>query len=165
MEIYAEMAYKLYQSSSIGLRFFNVYGPRQDPSSPYSGVISIFVDRLLREYPLIINGGYQTRDFIYVEDVVDIIYRSIVLSSKSDICEQVNVLTGKSATIDELADKLMKEIKISVEKNYNLLPVGDPEKSNGTTEKMVELLNVDLKQMVSLEEGLIETVRFINNNS
>ena len=59
----------------------------------------------------------------------------------------------------------MKEIKISVEKNYNLLPVGDPEKSNGTTEKMVELLNVDLKQMVSLEEGLIETIKFINNNS
>ena len=165
MELYAKTAYKLYQFSSIGLRFFNVYGPRQDPISPYSGVISTFINRLLREDSLVINGGYQTRDFIYVKDVVDIIYRSVVLSSKSDICEQINVLTGKTTTIDKLADKLMKETKISVDKNYNLLPVGDPEKSNGTTEKMVELLNVDLRQMVSLEEGLVETVKFINNNS
>mgnify|MGYP003682605265 CR=1 FL=1 len=165
MELYAEMAYKLYQFSSIGLRFFNVYGPRQDPSSPYSGVISIFVDRLLREYPLIINGGYQTRDFIFVKDVIDIIYRSIMLSSKKPVCEQINVLTGNTVTIDELASQLMKETSKSVEKNYNPLPVGDPEKSNGTTEKMVELLNVDLKQMVTLEEGLIETVEFIKNHS
>jgi len=86
-----------------------------------------------------------------------------VLSSKRNICEQINVLTGTTTTIDKLADKLMKETKISVEKNYNLLPFGDPEKSNGTTEKMIELINVDLKHMVSLEEGLIETVKFINN--
>jgi len=64
MELYAKTAHKLYQLSSVGLRFFNVYGPRQDPSSPYSGVISIFADRLLKTKNITINGGYQTCDFV-----------------------------------------------------------------------------------------------------
>jgi UDP-glucose 4-epimerase len=165
MEIYAQTAYKLYQLSSIGLRFFNVYGPRQDPSSPYSGVISIFVDRLLREESLTINGGFQTRDFIFVKDVVDSIYRSVVVSTQRVVCEQVNVLTGKTVSIDDLATQLMNEIKVNVEKKYQPLQVGDPEASNGTTEKMVKLLNANLEKMTSLEDGLAETVEFIKNHS
>ena len=103
MELYSTTAHKIYQLSSVGLRFFNVYGPRQDPSSPYSGVISIFADKLLKGQNITINGGYQTRDFIYVKDAVNIIYRAIVLASKNSICEASNVLTGKSVTIDKLA--------------------------------------------------------------
>jgi UDP-glucose 4-epimerase len=163
MELYAKTAFKLYQLSSIGLRFFNVYGPRQDPSSPYSGVISIFIDRLLKGVGITINGGYQTRDFIYVKDVVDTIYRSIVAASKSQICEYTNVLTGTTVSIDYLATLLMDEIGIDVDKNYQVLLAGDPEKSNGTTEKMIELLKVDPQEMVPLDQGLSETVDFIRN--
>ena len=165
MEIYAQTAHNLYQLSSIGLRFFNVYGPRQDPSSPYSGVISIFVDRLLRGESLTINGGFQTRDFIFVKDVIDMIYRSIVLSSTNSLCEQINILTGNTVSIDELATQLMKETNIIVDKNYNPLHVGDPEKSNGTTLKMIKLLNVNLEKMVALEGGLAETIEFIKYHS
>ena len=161
MELYAKTAFKLYQLSSIGLRLFNVYGPRQDPSSPYSGVISIFIDRLLKGKDITINGGYQTRDFIYVNDVVDIIFRSTILASTRQICEHVNVLTGNSVSIKYLASMLIENIVSDIDINYQALSVGDPERSNGTTKKMMKLLDVDLKKMVSLKYGLSQTVDFI----
>ena len=165
MELYAKTAYKLYQLSSIGLRFLNVYGPRQDPTSAYSGVISIFADRLLRRESITINGGYQTRDFIYVKDVVGIIFKSIVIVSNTALCEQINVLTGQSVTVDELANMLIKKIGVDVNKKYQELPVGDPEQSNGTTKKMVSQLKADLSDMVPIDSGLSETINFMRGQA
>ena len=76
-ELFARMTNKTFGLSSIALRFFNVYGERQDPKSKYSGVISIFIDRMLKKEEVTIYGGAQTRDFIYVEDVIRTIYRAI----------------------------------------------------------------------------------------
>ncbi len=161
MELYAKLAHKLYNLSSVGLRFFNVYGPRQDPGSPYSGVISVFADRLLKEQNIIINGGHQTRDFIYVKDVVTIIYSAITLASRNSICETSNVLTGESLSIDELAEKMIKTIDAKVEINYQSLPLGDPEQSNGSAKKMSKLFKVDPKKLVKLDNGLVSTLRSI----
>ena len=165
MELYSITAHKIYQISSVGLRFFNVYGPRQDPSSPYSGVISIFAEKLLNEQNITINGGYLTRDFIYVLDAVNIIYRAIVLASKNSICEASNVLTGESVTIDELAEQMMKIIDVKVEVNYQSLATGDPERSDGSTEKMVKLFTVELNKFTKLNNGLVDTVQYILNES
>ena len=165
MELYAEAANKLYQLSSIGLRFFNVYGPRQDPTSPYSGVISVFADRLLNDQSITINGGYQTRDFIYVKDVVECIYRAIKLTTGKTICEVSNILTGTSVTIDALADQMMDVVGVQVEKNYKELPAGDPEQSDGTSNKMQQLLSVDLNRFTTLGQGLIDTVRYIKSQN
>ena len=165
MEVYAKTAYKLYQLSSIGLRFFNVYGPHQDPTSSYSGVISKFVDRLLRKESITINGGYQTRDFIYVKDVVDIIFKSILVVSNTTLCEQTNVLTGQSVTIDELANMLIKKIGVDVDKKYQELPLGDPKQSNGTIKKMADLLKVDLSDMTPIDSGLSKTVNFMRGKA
>ena len=160
MELYSTTAHKIYQLSSVGLRFFNVYGPRQDPSSPYSGVISIFADKLLKGQNITINGGHQTRDFIYVKDVVNIIHRAITLASKNSICEISNVLTGESITIDELAEKMMKIIDVNVEVNYQSLPAGDPAQSNGSSKKMTKLFTVELDKLTKLDKGLVNTVQF-----
>ena len=160
MELYSTTAHKIYQLSSVGLRFFNVYGPRQDPSSPYSGVISIFADKLLKGQNITINGGHQTRDFIYVKDVVNIIYSAIILASKNSICEISNILTGESITIDELAEKMMKIIDVNVEVNYQSLPVGDPAQSNGSSKKMTKLFSVELDKFTKLDKGLVNTVQF-----
>lgn len=165
MELYAKTAFKLYQLSSIGLRFFNVYGPRQDPNSPYSGVISIFVDRLIKGLNITINGGHQTRDFIYVNDVVDIIFQSTILASEKQLCEHSNVLTGKSVSIDYLAKMLINQIEQDVDINYQALSIGDPENSSGSIKKMKELFGVDLKKMTSLNSGLSKTVDFIRDNN
>lgn len=89
---------------SAGLRFFNVYGPRQDPRSPYSGVISIFADRMSVGEPLILFGdGEQTRDFIYVGDVVALILRTLTITRDAHI---FNGCTGRATSLIELASTL-----------------------------------------------------------
>ena len=163
MEIYAKTANKLYQLSSVGLRFFNVYGPRQDPNSPYSGVISIFSDRMLKGQGIVINGGHQTRDFVFVKDVVNTIYQAITLASNKTVCEVSNVLTGRSVTINFLADKMMDIIDVEVDKKYNNLSLGDPEKSEGAVVKMVKLFSNEIDQFTTLEKGLEETIQYIRN--
>ncbi len=163
MELYAKTAYKLYQLPSIGLRFFNVYGPRQDPGSPYSGVISIFADRMLEGRDIAINGGYQTRDFVYVKDAVDIIYRAIILTSKNTVCEASNVLTGRSVTINYLADQMIGVIGVEVNKIYKDLSLGDPKQSDGTVKKMVRLFSTEVEKFTKLKKGLQETIQYIRN--
>jgi UDP-glucose 4-epimerase len=101
-ELHARVASSVHGVPTLGLRFFNVYGPRQDPASPYSGVISIFADRLARGLPITIHGdGQQVRDFVYVADVV----RHLVagMSRASVAGEVLNVCTGRPTTIRELA--------------------------------------------------------------
>jgi len=161
MEIYTKISYNLYQLSSIGLRFFNVYGPRQDPSSPYSGVISIFADRVLKGQNIIINGGHQTRDFVYVNDVVNAIFRAVKLASEKTICEVSNILTGESVTINYLAGQMMDIVGEKVGVEYQDLPSGDPQKSDGTTQKMVSLFDMELANFTQLKNGLVETIKFI----
>lgn len=163
MELYARMAYKTYQLSSVGLRFFNVYGPRQDPSSPYSGVISIFVDRILRSKSITINGGHQSRDFIYVDDVVDVISKAIDLAINNNVCEISNVLTGKAVTIDYIADIVIDLIGIRVNKIYQKLELGDPEKSDGTISNMEELFSTNIELFTTLQKGLRNTIHHIEN--
>ena len=88
---------------TLGLRFFNVYGPRQDPRSPYSGVISIFCDRLAREEPVTIFGdGGQTRDFVHVSDVVAALLAGVDVASTA--APVLNVCTGRQTSVLELAE-------------------------------------------------------------
>ena len=160
MELFSKTAYKTYKLSSIGLRFFNVYGPRQDPKNPYSGVISIFADRLLKNRNITINGGNQTRDFIYVQDVTNIIYDAISLVSKRNICETCNVLTGKSVTIEKLAKKMINIIDAKVDVIYKKLPKGDPKQSNGSSKKMSRLFKIKPENFIELNEGLNKTIEY-----
>ena len=158
-EIYAAMAHKLYYLRSYGLRFFNVYGPRQDPKNPYSGVISIFVDRLLNGLPITINGGYQTRDFIYVNDVVEGLYRSFQFLQKNNVATYSNLLTGHSISIDELAKELSTILGVSPKIFYQELPFGDPAVSLGSTDRMNR--NLRLRELTKLVDGLKETAEWM----
>ena len=159
-EKYFEMSNKLYGLSSIGLRFFNVFGPRQDPKNPYAGVISIFIESLISGKKLKINGGYQTRDFIYVNDVVKVIIKSIEEVMTKPIFDVVNVLSGHSFTVDNLVNILGKLFEIEPKVIRKKLPPGDPEKSDGTIEKLSSIYGVDLKNFKSLEAGLKEIIKY-----
>jgi UDP-glucose 4-epimerase len=102
---YAALYLELYGVSSVGMRYFNVYGPRQDPKSPYAGVISKFADGLEGAKALRVFGdGSQTRDFIYVGDVA----RANALALQADVTGVLNVGTGTSVTLLALIDA-MKE--------------------------------------------------------
>lgn len=104
-ELHAKIASELHGVPAIGLRFFNVYGPRQDPRSPYSGVISIFCDRLSKGRPIDVFGdGLQTRDFIYVEDVVTALLRA--MRRRPAPPSVFNICSGRQTSILELAETI-----------------------------------------------------------
>jgi len=111
-ELHARVAALVHRTPSTGLRFFNVFGPRQDPRSPYSGVISIFAERVINRRTITINGdGMQTRDFIYVGDVVDHLRASMLrmtvrLGTEPPAADVFNVCTGVSTSILGLAETL-----------------------------------------------------------
>jgi UDP-glucose 4-epimerase len=101
-ELHALSASHVHGIPTVGLRFFNVYGPRQDPKSPYSGVISIFCERILNGLPVQINGdGEQTRDFIHVSDVVAALLAAMRLRPAN--APVFNVCTGRATSVLELA--------------------------------------------------------------
>ena len=100
---YAALYLELYGVSSVGMRYFNVYGPRQDPKSPYAGVISKFADGLEGAKPLRVFGnGLQTRDFIYVGDVA----RANALALQATVTGVLNIGTGSSVTLLALIDAM-----------------------------------------------------------
>ncbi len=104
-EQYAALYSSLYGLDTVSLRYFNVFGPRQDPHSPYSGVISIFLDRLLRGQPVTIHGdGQQTRDFIYVADVAQANVRALTAPLSGH--HRFNVGRGEETTVVRLYELL-----------------------------------------------------------
>jgi len=113
-ELQARVAGAVHGIPTLGLRFFNVYGPRQDPASPYSGVISIFADRLLRGAPLTVFGdGQQSRDFVHVSAVV-----AALRAGMAAACAEApvfNVCAGRSATVLELARALAEACGVTAE--------------------------------------------------
>jgi UDP-glucose 4-epimerase len=165
LDLYSAMLWRLNGLSSIGLRFFNVYGPNQDPSSPYSGVISIFIDKIINQEVVSINGGNQTRDFIYIDDVIQSIYRALRIASKSNVSDYVNVLTGRENSIKKLFDIISNEINMPTTFEIKPLPFGDPLQSNGTSSKMRQFLGLDERSFISLDEGIRRTIKYIKNSN
>ncbi|HTZ71953.1 MAG TPA: NAD-dependent epimerase/dehydratase family protein, partial [Acetobacteraceae bacterium] len=103
-EFHAAVAWRVHLVPTMGLRFFNVYGPRQDPRSPYSGVISIFADRLAAGLPITRHGdGMQTRDFVHVADVVAHLLAAMRVLTVTPGASVFNVCTGRETSIAELA--------------------------------------------------------------
>ncbi len=163
LEDYGRMMWKLNNLSSVGLRLFNVYGPRQDPSSPYSGVISIFIDRILRGESVTVNGGFQTRDFVFVRDVVSVMETAMAIMHERKLSDYCNVGTGKSVTIDELLFLIKNILDAEPEVARKDLPPGDPVRSLGTCDKIREILGVDTKSFTDLGVGLIETIAYVRD--
>lgn len=162
-EMYLSSSNSVNSLPSFGLRFFNVYGPKQDPSSPYSGVISIFINRLLNNKPLIVNGGYQTRDFVFVDDVVHCLIKAFYFLKKNKKAYVSNILTGKSISINFLVASLAKILDVKPLCNYKDLPKGDPELSEGCIKKMESFFNVNINNFVNLKKGLEETINWEKN--
>jgi len=147
----AHLYFHLYGISSVGLRYFNVYGERQDPTSPYSGVISIFVDKLLKNQQITIFGdGEQTRDFIYVKDVISANILALQYSEKN--AQIFNVGTQTSITINKLLFVLQTQLKTSIIPTYQPNRSGDIKDSCANNSKLKEILQWNLQ--FSIEEGL-----------
>jgi UDP-glucose 4-epimerase len=154
-EQYLQMFTRLYGLETVSIRYFNVFGPRQDPGSPYSGVISVFATALLEHRPPTIFGdGEQTRDFTYVANVVDGVLRACEAPGASG--EIINVATGGRISLNQLFEEMRKLIGADVRPNYAAPRAGDVRDSQAEIAKARALLGYE--PIVSFEEGLRNTV-------
>lgn len=152
-EDYAGMFRKLYGLSTLGLRYFNVFGPRQDPSNPYAGVITRFVSHLKQGKPLTVYGdGTQSRDFIFVKDVAQA--NAAALSSRAE--GVLNVGTGHRVSLLDLISLLGKITGESTVLDFQPAREGDILHSYGDNAAISKVLNFSTKW--SLEAGLRELV-------
>lgn len=151
-EYYCQVFYRSYGLETVALRYFNVFGPRQDPSSQYSGVISRFISVLMSgETPVIFGDGEQTRDFTFVRNVVDANLRAA--ETTKGIGEIINVANGKQITLNELLDTLKRIThRTDAQAEYKEGRTGDVRHSVADISRAREFLGYESR--VGLEEGL-----------
>ncbi len=156
-EQYLQMFTRLYGFETVSIRYFNVFGPRQDPTSPYSGVISVFATALLENRaPKIYGDGGQTRDFTYVANVVDGVLRACEAPKASG--EVINVATGGRISLNELYAEMKKIVGATVEPDYADARQGDVRDSQAAIDKAKSILGYE--PIVSFEDGLKRTIEW-----
>lgn len=154
-EQYCQMFTRLYGLETVTIRYFNVFGPRQDPSSPYSGVISLFVSAMTEgRVPTIYGDGGHTRDFTYVANVVDGVLRACTAKGASG--EVINVATGGRISLNQLFTAVRDITGARVEPVYAEPRAGDVRDSQADITKAQQLLGYS--PTVSFEDGLARTV-------
>jgi UDP-glucose 4-epimerase len=156
-EQYGRMFTALYGFEVVTIRYFNVFGPRQDPGSPYSGVISLFSTALLDgRQPTIYGDGEQTRDFTYVANVVDGVLRAC--EAKRAAGEVINVATGGRISLNQLLRVMNGIVGTTLQAIYEEERAGDVKDSQADITKAKILLGYE--PTVPLEEGLKHTLEW-----
>jgi UDP-glucose 4-epimerase len=154
-EYYADVYHSCFGLETVALRFFNVYGPRQDPSSPYSGVLSIFMRCILEQRAPVIHGdGEQSRDFTYVEDVVGLLLKASRTGSQA-LGNVYNAGNGNRYTLNEVWRTLCDLTGVQIDPQYGPSRAGDVRDSQADTTAAVRDLGHEPE--FTLEEGLRRT--------
>ncbi|HXD31897.1 MAG TPA: SDR family oxidoreductase [Pyrinomonadaceae bacterium] len=155
-EYYCQVFTRVYGLETVSLRYFNVFGPRQDPGSQYSGVISRFIDCLTRgEQPVIYGDGEQSRDFTYIGNVVQA--NLLASETQKGVGQVINIGNGQQTTLNQLLSELKTLMgKADVEADYQPARSGDVRHSLADTTRARELLGFD--PTVGLGEGLQRTI-------
>src|SRR5262245_56398348 len=152
---YCQMFTRLYGFETVVIRYFNVFGPRQDPGSPYSGVISLFSTALIEgRQPTIYGDGEQTRDFTYVANVVDGVLRAC--TAPKAVGEVINVACGTRISLNELLRVMNRVVGTNLQAIYKDERAGDVRDSQADISKAKALLGY--MPTVSLEAGLRHTL-------
>ena len=156
-ELYAKVFTVVYGLETVCVRYFNIFGPRQDPTSPYSGVLSRFITALLQsQRPTIFGDGEQSRDFTYVDNAVDATLRACTAQQVAG--KVLNVATGQRYTLNQVVATLHQIIGTQSEPIYAPPRAGDIRHSLADISLARELLGYS--PTVSLEEGLQKTVEW-----
>ncbi|MBD3675952.1 MAG: SDR family oxidoreductase [Planctomycetaceae bacterium] len=154
-EHYCESFSACYELETVALRYFNVYGPRQDPGSPYSAVIPIFIEAFRRgEQPTVFGDGLQSRDFVFVEDVVQANLKAAFAEGVSG--EVFNVGTGQETTLLDLIDQISDLLGIEANPTFAEARTGDVRQSWADLSRSRNKLGYEPR--FSLPEGLRRTV-------
>lgn len=155
-EYYCQVFSRVYGLETICLRYFNVFGPRQNPSSMYSGVISRFIDSIMTgKTPIIYGDGEQSRDFTFIANVVEANIKAA--QTDSGIGGIINVANGERISLNELLEVLKKITgNLDVQADYQTERKGDVKHSQADNARALKWLNY--KKTVGLEQGLRQTI-------
>jgi UDP-glucose 4-epimerase len=152
-EYYCRIFTQVYGLPTICLRYFNVYGPRQDPNAEYAAVIPKFISRILQnKCPIVYGDGNQTRDFTYIKDVVN----ANILAAESQSTGVINIGSGSNVTINELAETIIKSLNRDIGIIHEQNRVGEVKHSQAD---ITLAKTIGYKPKYSLVDGLLETVR------
>lgn len=163
-ELYAKVFAELYRMEFIGLRYFNVYGPHQNPAGPYAAVIPLFIKSILDEQSPVINGaGDTSRDFTFVEDVVQANLLAMFTRDPAAINQVYNIAKGEQTTLNELFD-MLKEIS-----GKNIKPIHGPERSGDIKHSLADIAKAKERlaynPSTSPADGLRKTFDWYKKNS
>jgi UDP-N-acetylglucosamine/UDP-N-acetyl-alpha-D-glucosaminouronate 4-epimerase len=163
-EYYMVSFYRCYGLETVSLRYFNIFGPRQDPSSPYSGVLAKFTTFMLRgEQPVIFGDGEQSRDFTYIDNAVSANLLACSASSSECAGRVFNVATGRRVTLNETAEVLKKLTGYSGTVKYAAERGGDIKHS--LADITLAQKHLGYKALVNFEEGLRRTVEWYKSEA
>ena len=158
-EYYCNLYKESFGVNTTSLRYFNVYGERQDPKSQYAAAVPIFISKALKNEEITIFGdGNQTRDFVYVKDIVK---ANVMAAERLDIKGVFNVANGSYITIKQLAENIVKVTGSKSEIIYKPERAGDIKHSYASIEETKEVLG--FKPDFSLEQGLTRTIEYFKN--
>ena len=163
-ELYAGGFARLYNLKVVGLRYFNVFGPRQDPFGPYAAVMPLFVDGILNNKPVYINGdGNQTRDFTYVENAVQANIRGMLCENEAAFGHAYNVAVGENFTVNFLYESIRAQLGIDHQPTYRDPRAGDIRDSLADISKAKNLLGYAPTQRFA--DGLKLTVDYFRQRT
>ena len=156
-ELYCQAFYHSFGLETVCLRYFNVFGPRQDPDSPYSAVIPLFITRLLAgQQPVVFGDGEQSRDFTYVENVVQ---GNLLAAERPGVAGRVfNLANGRSTTLNTLLRLLGELLEVEVRPDYRPARVGDIRDSMADISATRRELGYD--PQIDFEEGLRRSIEY-----
>lgn len=159
-EYYAKVFYEVYGLETVALRYFNVFGPWQDPESQYAAVIPIFINRMLKGEPPIVHGdGLQSRDFTYIDNIV----HGNLLAAKAEKApgHVINVATSERVTLLSLVDKLNKLLGTDIQSQHTDPRPGDIKHSQADIQLAGQLLGYE--PIVDFDTGLAKTLEWYQN--
>ncbi|MCB0540114.1 MAG: SDR family oxidoreductase [Bacteroidetes bacterium] len=157
-ELYAKVFGTTYGMKIIGLRYFNVFGPNQDPNGPYAAVIPIFIDKLNRGQDVFIDGdGEQTRDFTFVENAVQANIRAMLTDNEKAINQVYNIAYGENYSVNHLYNSIREQLGSSQKAIHRDSRVGDVRNSLADISKAKELLGYN--PLFSFNDGLPVTIK------
>ena len=159
-EYYCQVFRRVYNIPTVCLRYFNVYGPKQDPESQYAAVIPKFITSVMNgQSPIIFGDGEQSRDFTYIKDVAE----ANILAAESDATGIFNIGNGKSITINQLA-----KLTINLLGNHSITPIHEEPRQGDVKDSLAEITRAKTfgySPKYDLEKGLYETVRSFSDES
>jgi len=161
-EVYADIYHRCYGIEIIGLRYFNVFGPKQNPEGAYAAVIPKFINLILSNQSIVINGdGSYSRDFTYIENVVDFNIRCMTTNNDEAFGKVFNVACGKNYSLNDLVDILKNSIDENAVVIYGEKRRGDVEHSLADISLAKRIL--DYEPLIDFEEGIRRTIKSLIN--